>query len=96
MTKQEAMERAKAALLGGPFPTLGDPNENWHLWFSEPEINAIHACVAFVRAACENWPTPLGKRYWGHYGPTLEALTKRLSESTEPPEGVNKKEAPSG
>ena len=82
------MERAKVVLAGGPFPTLGDKARTFAVELTEPEINAIHAAVAFVGAACKDWPTGLGARYWSHYGPTLDHLSERLAIFDDPPASV--------
>jgi len=63
-----------------PLPSMGDPAMQWTFILSEPEINAIHAAMGFVKAACASAGMP---NYWKHYGPTLETLSKRLAEETE-------------
>jgi hypothetical protein len=62
-----------------PFPTLGDSAKLYAVQLTEPEINAIHAGTAFIKAVCADWPGELSARYWKHYGPTLEALSGRLA-----------------
>ena len=66
---------------GQPFPDLGDPKRSWPAILTEPEISAIHSAFGFIRAACKDWPSPLGKAYWAHYGPALEVLSQRLAAS---------------
>ena len=79
MTLQEAaVIVAKAQIhVDGPFPTLGDSQKRYKVELTEPEINAIHGAFGFMRGACQ-W---VGfKRFWEHYGPTLQALSDRLGE----------------
>lgn len=73
------VRKAVDVLRGAPFPTLGDPTKRYPVELTEPEINAIHAGIAFVKGACANWPDELAAKYWKHYGPTLEALSDRLA-----------------
>ena len=68
-----------------PMPSLGDESLTWSIAATEPEINAIHAVVAFAEAACQTAPIPLCAAWWAHYGPTLEALSARLADQTEGP-----------
>lgn len=60
-----------------PLPPIGDPNKTYPIVLTEPEINAIHSAMGFVRSACATAPFP---NYWKHYGPTLENLSNRLAE----------------
>jgi hypothetical protein len=69
---------------GDPFPTLGDPSRTWDVALTEPEINAIHSAMGFIRSACKDWPSLIGKYYWNHYGPTLQALSDRLTVYDDP------------
>jgi hypothetical protein len=73
-----AMNRyAAKALVGSlPLPPLGDSSNHYPVELTEPEINAIHATVAFVGSACKEAGFT---KYWEHYGPTLEALSERLA-----------------
>jgi hypothetical protein len=66
-----------------PLPDLGDPRTFFRVEMSEPEINAIYAAVAFVESECAALVKLAGgdieSRFWRHYGPTLNALSARLS-----------------
>jgi hypothetical protein len=73
------VRKAMAVVRGAPFPTLGDPAKVYPVELTEPEINAIHAGAAFIRAVCADWPDELAARYWKHYGPTLQGLSERLA-----------------
>lgn len=64
-------------------PPLGDESSTWSVVMTEPEINAAHAAVGFLRAACHAAPIPICAAWWDHYGPTLEALSDRLAAQTE-------------
>jgi hypothetical protein len=68
-----------------PMPDLGDPALTWPAVLNEPEINSIHASVAFLREACKA-PVPIIQAWWEHYGPTLEALSNHLYIETEGPD----------
>jgi hypothetical protein len=58
-------------------PSLGSSAKTYPVTLTEPEINTIHACFGFMRSCC----AAAGfKNYWDHYGPTLEALSKRLQQ----------------
>ena len=63
-----------------PLPTLGNKNTRYDVKLTEPEVNAIHVAMSFVRSACREAPFP---NFWKHYGPTLEALSRRLYKETE-------------
>jgi hypothetical protein len=71
-------DRAKryAAIQALALPPLGDSSKRYPVELTEPEINAIHAAVAFVGSACKEAGFT---KYWEHYGPTLEALSERLA-----------------
>ncbi len=71
--------KAIEVVRGAPFPTLGDPAKLYPVELTEPEINAIHAGMGFIRAVCADWPDELAARYWKHYGPTLQGLSDRLA-----------------
>jgi hypothetical protein len=58
------------------FPTLGDSARTFPVELTEPEINGICAFVAFTKAACSVDPFT---RFWEHYGPTMQALSDRLT-----------------
>lgn len=68
---------AHGLLCGIEYPSIGDPAKRYAVELTEPEINAIHAAFGFIKGASE-WDGL--KRYWEHYGPTLEALSDRLGE----------------
>jgi hypothetical protein len=70
MTKEQVREVLDAMA----FPTLGDSAKKYAVMLTEPEINTIHAACGFMRSATAGF-----KRYWEHYGPTFEELSKRLS-----------------
>ena len=83
MPQQGPADNARAVIKhldNMPLPTLGDPAMRWTFILTEPEINAIHATMGFVRSACASAGM---KNYWAHYGPTLEALSERLMKDTE-------------
>ena len=59
-------------------PPLGEATKVYPVRLTEPEINAIHACAAFIESACAD--LVYLKPYWNHYGPTLKGLSERLAE----------------
>lgn len=72
------------------FPPLGDPQKTYEVTLTEPEINAIHAFSGHVRGYLNEVQhiTKDGRglspenqivlKWFSHYGPTLESLSKRL------------------
>jgi hypothetical protein len=76
---KKALDRLNTMML----PTLGDPSKVYVAKLTEPEINAIYAAVSFVQTECATLVKLAGgetqSRFWNHYGPTLSALSYRLS-----------------
>lgn len=83
------VRKAVEVVRGAPFPTLGDSRKRYPVELTEPEINAIHAGAAFIKAVCADWPDELAARYWKHYGPTLQGLSERLAIFDDGPESAN-------
>jgi hypothetical protein len=54
---------------------LGDPRKTYNVTLTEPEINAIHAAFGFMQSASAYAGF---SKFCNHYGPTMEALSKRL------------------
>ena len=78
-TPRAALERLNTL----PLSDLGDARKSFMVEMTEPEINAVYAAVAFVESECAMLVKLAGggleSRFWQHYGPTLTALSDRLS-----------------
>ncbi len=70
--RQQVIDSIQALAL----PALGETGKRYSVELTEPEINSIHAAVAFVASACKQAGLT---NYWAHYGPTLEMLSERLA-----------------
>lgn len=75
MTLEEYRKRQADDLNRLDMPSLGDASKVYQITLTEPEINAIHAALGFIRSACAAAGL---KRFWGHYGGTIEELSERL------------------
>jgi len=73
--------KLEKALTDLKMPMLGDSSRTFNVVLTEPEINAIHAAYGFIQGAGK---VPIAKRFWDHYGPTMEALSKRLQVYDDP------------
>jgi hypothetical protein len=62
------------------FPPLGTESKTFPATLTEPQINAIHAAVGFLRAEMAELEKASGMEvsWWQHYGPTLERLSEDL------------------
>jgi hypothetical protein len=63
-----------------PMPELGDSAKLYPYQLTEPQINSIHAAVAFIEHFCKASHWPFALRFWAHYGPTLKALSESLAK----------------
>ncbi len=91
-----AVSSAPMRSRSGQLPELGDETKLYPVQLTEPEINAIHAAVAFVDAACKGWK--IGEQFWTHYGPTLSTLSDQLAifDDENAPRSANERSRQTG